>query len=91
MVTSSTPMPMPAMKRQRSTAKPERLERHDGGGDRVPDQREGEHGAPAVVVGDVAQADGADEQAGEQGEHERADAGDAVGAQDVEHAQRVRR
>ena len=54
------------------------LERHDRGGDRVPDQREGEDGAPAVLVGDVAQADRADEQAGEQGEHEGADAGHAI-------------
>ena len=54
-----------------------RLERHDGSGDRVPDQREGEHGAPPIVVGDVAEEDGAHEQAGEQGKHERADAGDA--------------
>ena len=53
------------------------LERHDRGGDRVPDQGEGEHGPPSVVVGDVAQADRADEQAGEQREHEGADAGHA--------------
>ena len=55
------------------------LERHDRGGDRVPDQREREDGSPAVLVGDVAKEDRADEQAGEQREHERADAGDADG------------
>ena len=42
------------------------------------------------MVGDVAKEDGADEQAGEQREHEGADAGDADGAEDVEHAQRFR-
>ena len=39
------------------------------------------------MVGDMAEADGADEQAGEQGEHEGADAGHPVGTQDVERAQ----
>jgi hypothetical protein len=73
MVTSSMPMPMPAMKRHRSTSKPE-----------------GEDRAAAVTVGEMAEEDGADEQAGEQREHEGADAGDAIGAEDVEDAERFR-
>jgi hypothetical protein len=54
-------------------------------------RRKGKDGAPSVMVGDVAEADRADEQPGEQGEHEGADAGHAKRAQNVEQAQRVGR
>ena len=89
MVTSSMPMPMPAMNRHRSTPKPVPWKRHDRGGDRVPDQREREDGSPAVLVGNVAKEDGANEQAREQREHERGDAGDTNGGKDVEDTKRI--
>jgi len=90
MVTSSIPMPMPAMNRHRSTPKPDDWNAMIAVVNRIPDQREGEDGASAVLVGNVAKEDGANKQAREQREHERADASDANRSQHVEHAQRFR-
>ena len=47
------------------------LERHDQRGGAVEQQREGEDRAPAVFVGDEAEDEGADEQAGEGGGDEQ--------------------
>src|SRR6185295_20144019 len=44
-----------------------RLERHDGGGQRVPEERGREDHAPAEAVGDEAEQCRADEKTGEEG------------------------
>ena len=59
-------MPIPAIKRHRSTPKPEVLKRHDRGRDRIPDQRKGEDRPPAVAVGEMAEKNRPDKQSGEQ-------------------------
>ena len=65
MVTNSTPMPMPAMKAPDHQADIAGLQRHDEGGDAVPNQRIGEDGPSAEIVGQWSQPLGADEHADE--------------------------
>ena len=75
MVTSSTPTPMPEMKRHRLRPKTCVLERHDDARGGVPKQRVSEDGAAAEAVGDETDQRGSDEESREHGGHKTRDAG----------------
>ena len=65
MVTSSTPMPSAGDEAPQIDAQRRAARRHHQRRNRIPQQREGEDGAAAVAVGDVAEAERGDEQSGE--------------------------